>query len=210
VRAKIQGMFGLIVIGILGYVAIILAKKVGTIFMALNPTIAAGIITGATTIIVATFTITYGKILERKKDIESHYRTIKTEIYNDFLKEFFKMFFESQIENKEVDFVTFLRDWQRKMIIYGGDEVLAYYIVWMAKIKTGSPDADSIFMTEKLFCLIRKDLGNSSAKLQKGFFAHIMLTNPGLLLSMAAKNPKVTFEELAIMEKSLLAECETT
>lgn len=87
----------------------------------------------ATTVIVATLTVVLGKYYERMKDIEAHYRVKKTEIYNEFLCELFKLFHSNGSE--DYDLVPFLRDWQRKMILWGGQDVLSKYIVWMTHFK---------------------------------------------------------------------------
>jgi hypothetical protein len=53
---------------------------------------AAALIAGAATVIVATLTITIGRYYERKKELDALYRDKKTEIYDEFLKEFPQLF----------------------------------------------------------------------------------------------------------------------
>ncbi len=61
-------------------VALILAATVWLIlviwhrFVALNPNLAVGFVTAAATVFAATSAITLGRYLERKKEIEAHYR----------------------------------------------------------------------------------------------------------------------------------------
>jgi len=208
-KTKIQALLGVILLSGLVYLIVLFVKKVWVLFSSLNPTISAGIITGATTILAATLAIALGRYYEKKKDIEAHYRSTKTDIYDEFLKEFFSLFFQTEEKKDMNEFVAFLREWQRKMIIWGGEEVLAHYIKWMTKLKSGNPDAESMFMTEELFRLIRKDLGNSSSKLPKGFVAHIMLQQPELFLNMAKINPKITLAEVAEMEALLTKQGES-
>jgi hypothetical protein len=66
-----------------------------------------------------------GRYLERKKEIESHFRAIKIKMYDEFLAEFFKLFGGNA--GSDVDLVPFLREWQRKMIVWGGAPVLVAY-----------------------------------------------------------------------------------
>lgn len=59
-----------------------------TMFSSLDKEISVGIITGATTLVVAIITIMLGRYYERKKEIEAQFRTKKIEIYDEFLKNF--------------------------------------------------------------------------------------------------------------------------
>ena len=170
-------------------------------FKLLDPQISIGILTAATTVIVATLTVVLGKYYERMKDIEAHYRVKKTEIYDEFLCEFFKLFHSNGSE--DYDLVPFLRGWQRKMILWGGQEVLSKYIVWMTHLKKGVPNARTMFLIEDFFLEIRKDLGHKNNKLTKGTFVHLILQNPELFLAMENNNPNITLAELAEAESAL-------
>jgi len=55
----------------------------------------AALIAAAATTIVATLTIMIGRYFERKKELDALYRDKKTEIYDEFLKEFFSIFFNT-------------------------------------------------------------------------------------------------------------------
>ena len=176
-------------------------------FKQLDPKVSVALLTASTTVIVATLTVVLGKYYERKKDIEAHYREKKTEIYDEFLKEFFDLFHSEDERGsepgKDERMVAFLREWQRKMILWGGQGVLAKYIQWMGHLKKGEPDAQTMFMTEEFFREIRKDLGHKDSRLPKGAFIHLILQNPELFLTMAKENPRITLAEIAEMEEKL-------
>ena len=141
---------------------------------------------------------------ERKKEIEAHYREKKTEIYDEFLSEFFKLFHSDAREtDDDIELVNFLREWQRKMILWGGQEVVLKYLLWLKNLQKGKADAQSMFLMENFFLEIRKDLGHNNSKLEKGTFIHLMLQNSDLFLSMAKDNPDVTLDELVAKEKEL-------
>lgn len=182
-----------------------LVSQVWNQFKILDPKISVAILTAATTVLVATLTVVLGKYYERKKDIEAHYRTKKTEIYDEFLSEFFKLFFSSENtdNNENTDLVTFLREWQRKIILWGGQDVLVKYIQWMNHLKKGTPDANTMFLMEEFFLEIRKDLGHRNNKLVKGTFISLMLQNPVLFMAMAKENPNITLAELTEAEQVL-------
>ena len=175
-------------------------------FRLLDPKVSVAILTAATTVIVATLTVVLGKYFERKKDIEAHYREKKTEIYDEFLCEFFKIFHSNHDDEENEEnpaLVDFLREWQRKMILWGGQDVLSKYILWMGHLKKGEPDAKTMFMMEDFFMEIRKDLGHKNNKLNKGCFIRLILRNPDLFLTMAEKNPNLTLAELTEIENKL-------
>ncbi|MCP3128699.1 hypothetical protein [Shewanella sp. KJ2020] len=204
-RKALSLLFGLaLLIGIVWGTYWLLSQIWGQ-FKSLDSTVALAAITAFTTVSVSTLTVVLGKYYERKKDIEAHYRQTKTEIYDEFLKEFFKIFYSEHDEDdaEAKSLVDFLREWQRKMVLWGGQEVLLKYIKWMTHLKKGNPDADSIFLMEDFFREIRKDLGHKNSKLEKGTFAHLILQNSELFLSMAKANPKVTLADLAVAEKAL-------
>jgi hypothetical protein len=167
---------------------------------------AAALIAGAATVIVATLTITIGRYYERKKELDALYRDKKTEIYDEFLKEFFQLFFSAgeKLEGQpEQDLTQFLREFTRKLILWGGPEVIEAFVTWKDHLAKRTPDAKSIFLTEDFLLAIRKDLRHTNRGLRRGFFARLFLQEGSLFLSMAEKNPHVTLAELAAVENRL-------
>lgn len=168
----------------------------------------AALIAGAATILVATLTVTIGRYFERKRELDALYRDKKTEIYDEFLKEFFHLFFAEGVKTEgqaEKDLVAFLREFMRKQILWSGPEVIKAFIAWKDHSSKGIPDAQSLFLAESFILAIRKDLRHSNSGVPKGFFAKLFLREGSLFLSMAAKNPNVTLAELAAVEELLKA-----
>jgi hypothetical protein len=197
---------GFVLIAIFGWGIYWVITQIWGQFKLLEPNVSVAMLTASTTVVVATLTVVLGKYMERKKDIEAHYREKKAEIYDEFLSEFFKIFHSdgnSDESEAQSDLVTFLREWQRKMILWGGQDVLSKYIAWMGHLKKGVPDAKTMFMMEEFFLEIRKDLGHKNNKLKKGSFIHLILQSPELFLTTAKDNPDLTLEELGKMEKAL-------
>lgn len=193
-------LFGLVVIGAYWSVTLIWDQ-----FKLLDPKLSIGLLTAATTVLVATLTIVLGKYYERKMDIEAHYRVKKTEIYDEFLAAFFELFGSDNNKDREnVELIAFIREWQRKMILWGGQDVLTKYISWMQhlKNKASDPDAKTMFIMEEFFLAIRKDLGHKNTKLVKGTFIRLLLQSPDLFLTMASENPEVTLAEVAEAERA--------
>ena len=164
----------------------------------------AALVAAATTIIVATATVMIGRYYERRKEPDALYRDKKTEIYDEFLNEFFGLFFDAgevRAESTEKDLVSFLREFTRKLILWSGPEVIEAFVAWKDHLGKGTPDAQSIFLTEAFLRAIRNDLRHSNSGLRRGFFAKLFLKEGNLFLALAAKNPNVTLAALAEIEK---------
>jgi len=168
----------------------------------------AALIAGAVTILVATLTVTIGRYFERKRELDALYRDKKTEMYDEFLKEFFQLFFSEGVTPEgqpERDLVAFLREFMRKQILWSGPEVIEAFVAWKDHLSKVRPDARSIFLTEDFLLAIRKDLRHSNYRLRKGFFAKLLLKEGSLFLAMAEKNPNLTLAELGEAEARLKA-----
>ena len=164
----------------------------------------AALVAAATTIIVATATVMIGRYYERRKELDALYRDKKTEIYDEFLNEFFGLFFDAgevRAESTEKDLVSFLREFTRKLNLWSGPEVIEAFVAWKDHLGKGTPDAQSIFLTEAFLRAIRNDLRHSNSGLRRGFFAKLFLKEGNLFLALAAKNPNVTLAALAEIEK---------
>ncbi len=201
---KILAFVGFLLIAFSGWLVWWVFSSAWEKLSVLDPKLAIGILTASTTVVVAAITVSLGRYFERKKEIESHFREKKVEIYDEFLKEFFKLFSEDESSTPdETDLVSFLREWQRKMILWGGSDVLSSYLKWKQNLGVGEPNAQSMFLTEEFFKSIRKDLGLSNRGLEKGIFVHFILRNSELFLKMAKENPNITLSELGEIEEKL-------
>ena len=178
-------------------------------FVGLDKQVAVSVLTACTTIFVATLTVMLGRHLERKREIESHFRNQKIEMYDNMLQELFKVFTANSDENDDSSddnsdkLVEFLIEWQRKMVLWGGAPVLSAYLKWKQHLSKAKPDAKSFFLMDEFFRAMRKDIGLGNSGLAKGAFAHLILKNGELFLQEAKKNPNITLEELAEIERRL-------
>lgn len=202
-RNIIFAVLGIGLISLLGWSIFWVIRTVWRQFLQLDATLAVGIITASTTVLVATLTVVLGRYFERKKEVAAHFRASKIEMYDAFLKEFFTVFGPGSDDPTAINLTPFLREWQRKMIVWGGSRVLTAYIKWKDHLVRGTPDATTLFLMEDFFREIRRDIGLSNSGLRKGLFFHFILKSPELFLAMARQNPGVTFEELVAREKEL-------
>jgi hypothetical protein len=181
--------------GLLGF-ALLLAIVGGTGWLvyaffrylsAVPKELAAALVAAGATVLVATFTVMVGRYFERKKELDALYRDKKIEIYDEFLKEFFSLFFgagEGNLAAPEKDLVPFLREFTRKLILWSGPNVIEAFVAWKDHLAKGVPDAQSIFLTEAFLRAIRDDLRHSSRTLRRGFFARLFLRE-GTLFDLA-------------------------
>lgn len=146
-RRLAQLLLGVVLLAVLGLVIFMVVRAVWRELIAVNADLAIAVITGATTILAATGAIVLGRYYERAREREAHFREKKVEIYDEFLSEFFKLFYSQE----QQDLVAFLREWQRKILLWGGDTVLAAYIVLVRSLRSGNPDAGAMFLTEDFF-----------------------------------------------------------
>ena len=89
------------------------------------------------------------------------------------------------------------------MILWGGAEVLVAFMKWRQNLAKGVPDAESMYLTDEFFRVVRRDLGLSNKGLERGSFVRLMLKHPDLFFAMSKANPKITLAELAEKEKQL-------
>lgn len=186
-----------------GWVVISLFKYFSTV----SKEIGVALIAGFVTVFVATLTHALGRYFERKKELDALYRDKKTEIYDEFLNRFFRLFWSASEsgqrkppESEDRDLADFLREFTRKLLLWSGPEVIAAFMAWKDHLSLGRPDAQSVFLTEDFLAAIRKDLRHSNSGLQKGFFARLFLAEGPLFLSLAKKNPKITLDEVSAYE----------
>ena len=163
----------------------------------LDASVSGDVITMSGAIVVAAISVVLGQYLKSRSEIRADLRERKIEVYDEFLRELFNRLTgnsdkEDYNGEEEVDkeLVKFLQNWQRKMVLRGGDKVLLSYIDW--KQKLSGADADSVFSTDDLIKSIRKDIGHSNRGLGVGFFTHFWLRHSTLFLAAAKNNPKIT------------------
>ena len=173
IKEKLYLILEFALIGGSGYGGYKLIVTIWAQLLSLDKQLSVALLTAFTTVIVATLTVMLGRYLERKKEIESHFRASKIQMYDEFLAAHFKLF--GGENDTDIGLVSFLREWQRKMIVWGGAPVLVAYIAWAQHLKKGEPDAQTFFLMDEFFRAMRKDIGLSNSGLEKGVFSHFIL-----------------------------------
>jgi len=203
-RTFLSLLLALTLIGGMGWLLYLSTQSVWRALVGVNPQLAVAVVAAATTLIASTATVMLGRYFERKKEIEAHFRAEKIKIYDEFLAELFKVF-ESGGEASD-DMVKFLREWQRKLVLWGGSNVLSAYFKWMQRLKSTTPDAQTVFLMDEFFRALRADIGQNSKGLEKGAFANLILRHGDFFMLQAKKNPNITLDELSALEKKYYGE----
>jgi uncharacterized integral membrane protein len=171
-----------------------------------NPSVAAAIGAAVIAVFSSVITIMLARYYEAKRERESAHRDKKTELYDSFLKELFKLFLEDTPKKSDTgELVPFLREVQRKLILWSGPGVIKSYAEWHAVVTSQgeTPRAKSMIKMIDFFLALRRDLGHSNRGIQREHLIRFMLKNPSLFVSMYKKNPNVTFSEIAAVEEKM-------
>ena len=196
-------LVALAILGGAGWLLYFGVRTVWQVLVGVNAQLAVAVVAAATTLTASTATVMLGRFYERKKEIEAHFRAEKIKIYDEFLGELFKVFHSTG--NSSDGMVKFLREWQRKLVLWGGSNVLSAYFKWMNRLKS-TPDAQTVFLMDEFFRALRADIGQNSNGLAKGAFANLILRHGDFFLFQAKRNPSITLAELSKLEKESFGE----
>jgi hypothetical protein len=161
------------------------------------------LVVAAPTVFVSTLTIVLGRYFERKRELDALYRDKKVEFYDEFLQKLFPILYgTTNPQGQSEDVVAFLRESVRKLLLWSGPEPIASFVKWKQNLAGGVPDAQTIFLMEEFLLALRRDLRHSNRGIPTGFFAHFFLREANLFLTAARRNPRITLQEVAELEKN--------
>jgi len=177
-----------ILLGAIGWGVFWLLRLFWESLISLQSDLASAIIAASTTVIVAVLTIVVGRYYERKKEIETQQHARKIEIYEAFLEKWFGKLFEigqSKSESKDLlsdtEFLQFLAEFTRKLILWGSDDVVKSYSEFRRKslnaAQTSSTSVDILLQFEQLLFAIRKDIGHANQSLKPGDLLTLFLND---------------------------------
>jgi hypothetical protein len=180
-----------------------LLTGVAQFLRSLDQPLVVAILAASVTIITSTITVVAGRILERKKEIEAHFRQRKYDQYDEMLSILYGMIDGSESAGPSDEFVKRLREWQKKLILFAGPQTIRAFVKWMALLKTREPTIRTIIVMEEFFQSLRADLGISNRGIQQGDFARLLLKHGDLFVAAAKSNPEMTLADLAKLEKAV-------
>ncbi len=185
-----------------------------TAFSALDKTVAVAIVTASATVTVSTITVVIGRYLERKRESDALHRDKKIVMYDEFLTKIFTYFANEESHRGDSDtpsdpkavereMAEFLRESQRKFILWSGPRVVHAYSNWHKSLTSGQHNAKTIFQMEEFYLAIRRDLGHSNAGIKRGDIIRFVLRHTDLFLAAVKENPNITLAELVDLERKL-------
>jgi hypothetical protein len=174
-------------------------------FRSLDSNIAIAVVTVSGTILVSTFSVIITRIYQRRHDQEIAHRKKKADLYDEYLKGFFDIFFKTEDKKQTQqpeDLIPFLREFQRKLILWAGPETIIAYAKWHKELTTSPQLAGVMIKMIDFFLSLREDLGHSNKGIKREQLARLFLKNPELLFREYVKNPKITMAALGEIEKN--------
>jgi hypothetical protein len=188
-------------IGWLFYKCIALAYHA---FAALNPNVAVAIVAGSATILGSTLAVVLTRYYQAKREQEIVHRDRKIDLYNEFMIRLFEIFLGGNESNKEVeDLVPFLREIQRKLILWSGPRAVRAYAEWHKVLTTAPPSAAHMIKMIDFFLALREDLGHSNKGMQHEHMVRLLLRNSDLFMQEYRKNPNVSLQEIGALEEKM-------
>ena len=173
-------------------------------FQSLDSNVVIAIITVSGTILVSTLSLIISRYFQQKREREAAHRDKKTEMYDEYLKKLFDLFHkfrdEKYLGNLE-ELTLFLRDFQRKLVLWANPDTIKSYAEWHKELTTPPQRVKVIIKMIDFFSSIRKDLGHSNKGVKREQIARLFLRNPELAIREYERNPQITMEELSEIEK---------
>src|SRR5690606_16330619 len=121
-----------------------LMVSLGAYLRTLPDGVAAALVGGSATVIVATITVMAGRYFERKRELDALFREKKTEIYDQFLEGFFGFMFsntQASPTSAPDDLVTFFRDFLPELVLWSRPRQIRALTEWRKHLAGGIPDA---------------------------------------------------------------------
>jgi len=196
-------LLGLLLLLAVGIGLYLLLKTMWGAFSALNPQTGAALITGFFTITVSISAVALGRYLEKAKEVEVAYREKRLKVYEDFVDRFYTLVQSDESdeltpEEKQEGFTAFLRDFNRKILLWAGSETVHTYVVMMHRLADDATSASAVFSMEEFYKAMRSDLGLENNKLIKGDLLALWLRSHDCRKFLAAckTNPNIRLGEL--------------
>jgi hypothetical protein len=170
----------------------------------LDQNVAVAVVAGSATIFGSTVAVVLTRYFQSKQDREVAHRDRKIQLYDEFMTKLFAIFLgDTEKETKSEDLVPFLREIQRKLVLWSGPGAIKAYAEWHRSITTSPPRAIQMIKMIDFFLALREDLGHSNKGIRHSHMVRFLLRNSDLFMQEYRRNPDVTFAEIAELEEKL-------
>ena len=169
-----------------------------------SPDLIVAVIAGSATIFASVLALVISRHHQTKREQQIAHREKKVELYNEFLLKLFDLFAGEYKKTMDTTaLVPFLREMHRNIILWAGPNVVISYSDWNQLLVKRPARAIHIIKMIDFFLALRQDLGHSNEGIQYEHLLGLLLKNPELFMREYTKNPDITLEELAKLEKGL-------
>ncbi len=204
-RQRLLQLFFLIFTLALLVGAVLALRYLWQSFAALNPELGAALVTGFFTVTVSIVAVVLGRYFEKAKEVGEVYREKRQKVYEEFIEQFLRLSTEETTKTGKSDqMVKFLREFNRKIILWAGPHTVRAYVDMMLRLNENPTAAPSVFSMETFYKAMRRDLGLSNAGIQRGDLLALVLRLSDLrdFLAASTRNPNITLSELAEQKKA--------
>ncbi len=168
----IQVVVGLLITALAFWGVAKLLQVLWNAFSTVNPTVGAGIIAAAATVMVSVISVLVAKSLEFKAVVAKEHREKKIPFYEEMIKFIFRLVFAEKLGFEpltEKEMVKQMATFTENIVIWGADDVIhAWFVFRNHSIHSEKAGTEIMFDIENLLLAIRKDLGHANKGLTKG------------------------------------------
>lgn len=174
------------VVSILGLGVVVWQIRVWQVFTGLQKDVAAALIAGTTTVVVAVASVTAGKYYERKRAIEQEIREKKIPMYDEFVQFLFRTLMQGKAGKQisEQETIQFFGRFTQKLMVWGSDEVVLAWSRYRRQFLIAeAPDTkQSVTRLEDLLMAIRRDMGHRNHRIERGDLLGLFINDVERLL----------------------------
>lgn len=199
-KKRLLQIAGLVVLGVIAVGLYYGVRSLWIVFSTLNPELGAALVTGFFTVTVSIGAVVLGRYFEKAKEVTEVYREKRQKVYEEFIEQFQKITIEENSKPGKPDrMVTFLREFNRKIILWAGPDTVRAYVDMMSRLTKNSGAASTVFSMETFYKAMRKDLGLSNTGILRGDFLSLTLrfNEAEEFVAASRENPHITLQELA-------------
>ena len=171
-RRITQVTFSLVITGLTLWAAFKLLQLLWSAFSQVNPTVGAGVIAAAATVLVSVISVLVAKRLEFRANVDKEHREKKAPFYEEMVRFIFRIAFAQKLgvdPVTEQEMVQKMAEFTENLVVWGSDDVIdAWFKFRNRSINSGDSGVAVIFEIENLVLAIRRDLGHQNKGLTKG------------------------------------------
>jgi hypothetical protein len=177
-RQFLAGLIGvLLVLAVIGLIVLLIVRAMA----ALDSEVAIAVLGAGGTITVSVISLTIGRYLERKRQIEADTRLKKIPLYEDFISFWFRVLYQDQLGKPvtQKELLKFFVDFTKVATVWASDDVIRKWRQTRQEFEGihGEAPPRSLFMFEELLLAIRRDAGYPSTQLRRGELLGLWVTD---------------------------------